>query len=121
MQLDYSTLESAEKSAAALAARFQLVTSQTHLDNVRQAVHALQVACQALYIVRRNMECTDRESRACDVATAISDSCEQLRETLYESLPFATNPPPWVVNPPTVKIEPYLPTTYAPAGGASEF
>lgn len=30
--------------------------------------------------------------------------------------------PPWVVNPrPRVQIEPYVPTSYAPAGGASEF
>ena len=101
MQLDYSTLESAEKSAAALAARFQLCTSPHHLDNVRQAVRALQVACQALYLVRRNPDCADRESRACDVAIAISDACEQLRETLYESLPIGAS--------------------YAPAGGASEF
>lgn len=121
MQLDYSTPAAAEKSAAALAARFQLVTSPHHLDNVRQAVHALQVACQALYIVRKHQECTDRESRACDVATAVSDACEQLRETLYDSLPFSTNPPPWALNPPTVKIEPYFPTSYAPACGASEF
>jgi len=88
MQLDYSTLEAAEKSAAILASRFTVVTSPYHLDNVRQAVHALQVACQALYIVRKHQECTARESRACDLAVVISDACEQLRETLYDALEF---------------------------------
>lgn len=34
----------------------------------------------------------------------------------------AWNLPPWVVNPrPRVQIEPYIPTGYVPAGGASEF